>query len=83
MKILVSVDGSACSEAATRQLVAQIKPLGAEVRLLHVVEPFPVDSLVRWAVQRFPTSTPRGWNDGRKPAVPRLRRPCCERPVSA
>jgi len=41
MKILLAIDGSKCSEAATRLLTAQVKAENTEVRLLHVVEPFP------------------------------------------
>jgi nucleotide-binding universal stress UspA family protein len=42
MKILVALDDSKCSEAATSVLTAQVKRDGTHVRLLHVVEPFPV-----------------------------------------
>jgi len=41
MKILLAVDGSKFSEAATSLLIAQVKMENTEVRLLHVVEPFP------------------------------------------
>lgn len=43
MKILLALDGSIFSEAATDALTARATGEGAEVRLLHVVEPFPED----------------------------------------
>ena len=39
MKILLAIDDSECSEAATWTVVQQIRPDRAEVRVLHVVEP--------------------------------------------
>ena len=39
MKILLAIDDSQCSEAATRTVVQQMRPDRAEVRVLHVVEP--------------------------------------------
>jgi len=39
LKILLAVDDSQCSEAATHAIVEQVRPHGAEVRVLHVVEP--------------------------------------------
>jgi nucleotide-binding universal stress UspA family protein len=41
MKILLAIDGTIFSEAATDKLIAQTKTEGVEVRLLHVVEPCP------------------------------------------
>lgn len=41
MKILLAIDGSIFSDAATEQLIGQAKPEGVEVRVLHVLEPFP------------------------------------------
>ena len=38
MKILVPLDGAPCSIAAIDAVVAQFRPGGTEVRLLHVVE---------------------------------------------
>ena len=45
MKILLAVDHSQCSEAATRTIVQKMRPDRAEIRVLHVVEPiwFAVD----------------------------------------
>jgi nucleotide-binding universal stress UspA family protein len=39
MKILVGVDDSKFSEEALRAVAAQIRPQGAEVRILHVLQP--------------------------------------------
>ena len=39
MKILLAIDDSQCSEAATQTIVQQMRPERAEVRVLHVVEP--------------------------------------------
>jgi len=39
MKILLAVDGSEFSQAATQALVSQMPPKGAEVLVLRVVEP--------------------------------------------
>lgn len=42
MKILLALDDSGFSAAVTNALVTQIKTKDAEVRLLHVVEPYPM-----------------------------------------
>ncbi len=39
MKVLLAIDESKFSEAATHALIAQAKPEETEVRLLHVIEP--------------------------------------------
>ena len=39
MKILLAVDGSEFSQAATQALVSQMRPEGADVLVLRVVEP--------------------------------------------
>jgi len=41
MRILLAVDDSATSETAMTLLIDQVKPSGTEVRLLHVVDPYP------------------------------------------
>jgi nucleotide-binding universal stress UspA family protein len=46
MKILLALDESKFSEAATNTVINQIKTKGTEVCLLHVVDPFP-ESLAR------------------------------------
>lgn len=38
MRVLVAIDGSRFSEAATQVLATQIRPQGAEVLLVHVIE---------------------------------------------
>jgi len=43
MRILLALDDSKFSEVVTDALIAQAKSSNAEVHLLHVVEPFPVD----------------------------------------
>jgi nucleotide-binding universal stress UspA family protein len=42
MNILVAVDDSKFSEAAANAVIAHVKTKGSEVRLLCVLEPFPV-----------------------------------------
>lgn len=39
MKILLAIDGSKFSKAATQAVIARTQPRGTEVRVLHVVEP--------------------------------------------
>ena len=41
MNILVAIDDSKFSEAAANAVIAQAKTNNTEVRLLHVLEPFP------------------------------------------
>lgn len=42
MKILLAIDESRYAEAAIRQIIAQAGSQGAEVRVLHVIEPVPL-----------------------------------------
>lgn len=42
MKILVAIDESATSEAAINFVIDEVKPKGTEVRLFHVLDPYPV-----------------------------------------
>jgi nucleotide-binding universal stress UspA family protein len=42
MKILLAIDGSKFSQAAVQQLIALTSPREVEVRLLHVIELWPV-----------------------------------------
>jgi len=42
MRILVAIDDSNFSEAAASSVIALLKANGTEIRLLHVLEPFPV-----------------------------------------
>jgi len=37
MKILLAIDGSECSEVATQAVIAQLRPNGSDVRVIHVV----------------------------------------------
>lgn len=39
MKILLAVDGSKCSKEAIKRVIAQVRPKGTQVRVLHVIEP--------------------------------------------
>jgi universal stress protein A len=39
MKIVLAVDGSKCSDAAVQAVIAQARPKGTEIRVLHAVEP--------------------------------------------
>lgn len=41
MKILVAAEDSKFAETAVKAVIAQVKPHGAEIELLHVLEPFP------------------------------------------
>ena len=38
MKVLLAIDDSDCSAAATGAVIAQFRPAGAEVRVLHAIE---------------------------------------------
>ncbi len=42
MKILLAIDDSKFSQAATEALAVQAKPKETEVRVLHVIEPLPI-----------------------------------------
>jgi len=42
MKILLAIDDSKYAEVAIRQIIAQAGSQGAEVRVLHVIEPVPI-----------------------------------------
>lgn len=41
MKILLAINESAASEAAVNFLIDEVKPKGTEVRLLHILDPYP------------------------------------------
>ncbi len=43
MKILLAIDDSLCSSAAADAVILQMKTEGVELRVLHVLEPFPED----------------------------------------
>jgi len=40
MKVLLAIDDSKFSEAATQALIAQARPAETEVRVLHVIESY-------------------------------------------
>jgi nucleotide-binding universal stress UspA family protein len=44
LKVLLAIDNSKFSEAATRSLIGQIRPNQTEVRVLHVIEVYPLHS---------------------------------------
>jgi nucleotide-binding universal stress UspA family protein len=44
MKILLAIDDSKFSEAATQAVITQVLPKTAEVQVLHVIEPLPAAS---------------------------------------
>lgn len=44
LKILLAIDDSKFSEAATQTLIAQVRSKGTEVRVLHVIELYPLFS---------------------------------------
>lgn len=51
MKVLLAIDDSKFSEAATQALIAQMKPKDAEVRVLHVTEPVPLFVAGQFGIQ--------------------------------
>jgi nucleotide-binding universal stress UspA family protein len=54
MKVLLALDGSRFSDAATNAVINQIKTKDAEVHLLHVVEPFPLNLAVKKGTPESP-----------------------------
>ena len=44
LKVLLAIDNSKFSEAATRSLIGQVRPNQTEVRVLHVIEVYPLRS---------------------------------------
>ena len=55
MKILLAIDDSSCSQAATRSLRTQFRTQGSQVRVLSVVEPISVYV----SADAFPHFTPQ------------------------
>jgi len=43
MRILLAIDDCKFSEAVMNALIAQAPPKSSEVRVLHVIEPLPVE----------------------------------------
>jgi nucleotide-binding universal stress UspA family protein len=60
MKILVGVDESKFSERALSAIVAQIRPQGAEVRLLHVLQPIAISAPPQMAANYAPEMEAQG-----------------------
>ncbi len=54
MNILVAMDDSKFSEAAADAVIGQAKPNGTEVRLLQVLEPFPVALAEKMGSKDYP-----------------------------
>ena len=50
MKILLAVDGSDCSEAATKEIANRPWPEGSEIRVLSVIEPSATPMAEAWAL---------------------------------
>lgn len=57
MKILIPIDDSQFAEMAVNVLVTQMKTAGAEVRLLHVLDPWPVALAKTMGSEEFPNFT--------------------------
>lgn len=54
MKILLAIDDSSFAEATTRALIAQFEPKGAEVRVIHVIEPIAFTPVPQMDPQYYP-----------------------------
>jgi nucleotide-binding universal stress UspA family protein len=54
MKILVALDDSKFSKAAANAVITRMKPDGSQVKLLHVLAPFPVALAQRMGGREFP-----------------------------
>lgn len=50
MKILLAIDGSACSEAALAEVAGRPWPAGSEVKIISVIEPPVVPGVEPWLV---------------------------------
>jgi nucleotide-binding universal stress UspA family protein len=50
MKILLAVDGSPCSDAATEEVAHKLLPAGSEIKILSVVEPVVEPMTQPWTV---------------------------------
>ena len=57
MNILVAIDDSKFSEAASNAVIAHVKTNDTEVRLLHVLNPFPVALAKKMGTKDFPDFT--------------------------
>ncbi len=54
MKIILAIDDSKFSEAATKRLAAQFQPQDNEVRVLHVVEPIVISEPPQMSAGYYP-----------------------------
>lgn len=54
MNILIAIDNSKFSEAVANAVIAQLKPENTTLKLLHVLEPFPVDLAEKLGSKEFP-----------------------------
>jgi universal stress protein A len=54
VRVLVAIDDSAFSEAASNAVIAQLRPENTEVTLLHVLEPFPMALANKLGSKEFP-----------------------------
>jgi nucleotide-binding universal stress UspA family protein len=54
MKVIAAVDDAVGLEAIASKVIAQLKPAGTEIRLVHVVDPFPVAIAERLGSREHP-----------------------------
>jgi nucleotide-binding universal stress UspA family protein len=54
MRILLAVDDSRFSEAAANAVLTQIKPNSTDVKLIRVLEPFPIDEAEKMGTKDYP-----------------------------
>jgi len=54
LRILIAIDHSEASDVVVSEVIGQVKPAGTEVKLLHVVDPFPETQPKKKGPQNFP-----------------------------
>lgn len=54
LRILLAVDDSACSDAAVNAVTTQFNPHGPEVKIIQVLEPFPVEAAEKIGTKNYP-----------------------------
>jgi nucleotide-binding universal stress UspA family protein len=54
LRVLLAIDDSQCSQAAANAVLGQVKPDGTEVRLLRILEPFPVAEAEKIGTREYP-----------------------------
>ncbi len=57
LKVLLAIDNSKFSEAATQSLIAQVRPNQTEVRVLHVIEVYPLHSVGKQLAPELATAS--------------------------